>query len=117
MTLGEAVQEPAKVAKVTLRLLQGEDGYVGAILGGRAVPHVHGDDADQVWAKLRAEVGKASPHYFGYDGARNRFLKLFAGAFTGDEFCAHERDYKVDASEYLTSALPLEMARTAGPEH
>lgn len=28
-----------KVAKVTLRLLHGADGYVGAILGGRPVPH------------------------------------------------------------------------------
>lgn len=105
-----------KVAKVTLRLLQGQDGYVGAILGGKSVPHVHGDDPDLVWAKLRAEVGKASPHYFGYDGARRRFLKLFPQGFEG-EFCVQERDYKVLAAEYLTSALPLETARTAAPEH
>ncbi len=105
-----------KVAKVTLRLLHGADGYVGAILGGRPVPHLHGDDADQVWAKLRAEVGKASPHYFGYDGAQSRFLKLFPEGFAGEGFCTHERDYKVAAAGYLTSALPLETARTAGPE-
>jgi hypothetical protein len=105
------------VGKVTLRLLQGEDGYVGAIIGGKPIPPIHGDDPDHVWAKLRADVGEASPHYFGFDGARTRFLKLFPDGFAGAGFMGEERNYKVAASEYLRTALPLEAASNATVEH
>lgn len=102
-----------KVGAVTLRLLQSDDGYVGALIGGSPQPHVRGDDPERVWAKLRAEVGKASPAYFGFDGARSRFLKLFPAGFAGAPYCSHERDYKVAAAEYLKEHLPLEKAKTA----
>jgi hypothetical protein len=102
-----------QVGKLTLRLVQTDDGYVGAIIGGTAVPNIEGDDSDQVWAKLRAEVGKASPHYFGFDGARARFFRMFPNGFVGEPFAAQERNYKVAASDYLKGALPLEAARTA----
>lgn len=99
-----------QIGKFTLRLLQSEDGYVGAVIGGSPLPHIHGDDPEQVWKKLRAEVGKASPSYFGFDGARARFLRLFPEGFAGAAFCTHERDYKVAASNYLKEALPLSAA-------
>lgn len=104
------------VGKLTLRLLQTGDGYVGAIIGGKAVPHLHGDDPDQLWAKLRAEVGKASPEYFGFDGARARFLRLLPDGFAGADFAGHERDYKLAASQYLNQHLPLEKALSAEPQ-
>lgn len=103
-----------QIGKITLRLVQTEDGYVGAVIGGAPLPHVHGDDPEQVWKKLRAEVGKASPSYFGFDGARARFLRLFPEGFAGAAFCTHERDYKVAASDYLKEALPLSAAIKAG---
>ncbi len=102
-----------QVGKLTLRLLQTDDGYLGAIIGGKAVPHLHGHDPEQLWAKLRAEVGKASPHYFGFDGARTRFLRLFPDGFAGAQFARQERDYKLAASNYLNQSLPLEKALNA----
>lgn len=102
-----------QVGKVTLRLLKSDEGYVAAIIGGKPIPHLHGDDPDELWAKLRAEVGKASPHYFGFDGARARFLRLFPDGFAGEAFCRHERDYKLTASDFLNKTLPLHRALSA----
>lgn len=102
-----------RVGGLILRLLQTKDEYIGIIRGGKDIPEIHGDDPNQILAKLRAEVGKASPSYFGYDGARSRFLEMFADGFTGDSFHRKEHDYKVSASEYLLSNLPLERANLA----
>jgi hypothetical protein len=102
-----------QIGKVTLRLLQTKEGFAGIIVGaGRDA--IRGENEEEVWNKLRAEVGKAHPDYFGYDGARTRFLKLFPDGFTGRAFATHEREYKDAAAEFLQKNLPLEVARGAG---
>jgi hypothetical protein len=107
----------AAIGKFTMRLLEHDGGYVGAIIGGKTVQPIEGDDPEALWKRLRLEVGKAHPSYFGYDGARARFLRLFPDGFGGAEFARHERDPKVSASSFLNSVLPLEMACSPRPEH
>ena len=103
-----------QVGKYTLRLVEQGSEFAGTILGGAPFEPIRGNDAEQVWAKLRAEVGKASPAYFGYDGARARFLRLFPQGFDGAAFCTEERNYKVVAADYLSEHLPHDVAKKAG---
>lgn len=105
------------VGKALLRLLETADGYVGALFSeGKLAARLEDVDPDLLWRRLRAEVGKAGPNYFGYDGARARFLRLFAGGFSDSSYLAHERDYKCAARDFLREALPLERAAQAGPD-
>ena len=71
---------------------------------------VEGDDPDQVWARLRQECGKADPDYFGYAGARTRFLSFFPNGFRSDGFATQERDYKLAAKAKLERVAPLDAA-------
>lgn len=105
-----------RIGKVELRLVKTNDGYVGALFGGTPMPHIHGDDPDQLWAKLRAEVGKASPAYFGLDGARTRFLHLFPEGFEGTTFADEERNYKTKVAQFLKANLPWTSALGATAE-
>lgn len=107
----KTIREEA-VGKLLLRLVEHNGSYAGVILGGASAPRVDGENADEVWAKLRAEVGKASPAYFGYDGARARFARMFPSGFKGS-FEREERDYKVAAAQFLAEVLPLEQAARA----
>jgi len=53
-----------------------------------------------------------SAAYFGFDGARSRFLKLFPGGFQSGQFATEERDYKIAAKAKLDESVPLEQAAT-----
>lgn len=70
-----------------------------------------GDDADDVWRRLHDEAGKSNPKYFGYAGARARFLHWFAGGFDSPNFLKAERDYKLAAKRKLDQ-LAVEDAAT-----
>ena len=56
-------------------------------------------------------AGKSDPRYFGYAGARNRFLKFFPNGFHSDGYANQERNYKLAAKKKLDDAVPLEDAR------
>jgi len=101
--------------KTTVRLLRaGDGGYVGVTLSnGRASAPLYGDDADELWGRLRRGVGPASPAYFGHDGARARFLKMFPGGFASPGYFDQERKYKLAAKKRLEDALPFEAAPSA----
>jgi hypothetical protein len=73
-------------------------------------PIVEGEDADDVWHRLQDEIAKANPKYFGFDGARNRFLSYFPSGFYSSEYEDAERDYKLAAKAHLDSAVPVERA-------
>lgn len=96
------------LGKIELRLVKSEGRFYGLADGKRLV---EGDDADDIWRRLHDEVGKVNPKYFGYDGARNRFLHWFAGGFESPNFLAQERQYKLDAKRKLDQ-VPVEAAAT-----
>jgi hypothetical protein len=107
----EKVRE-ASVGDATLRLFKENGAYKGAVVVGKAVTVLEGADADNVWQRMHDEVGKANPKYFGFDGARNRFLHFFPNGFQSDGYAAQERGYKVAAKSKLDTAVPLEEAQT-----
>ena len=103
------------IGKNILRLVDTGKGIVGLLIsGGKQLDRIEGNDAAEVWAQLRAAVGKASDAYFGFDGARARFLKFFpdgfrSPAFEGDNKTG-ERNYKVKAKAKLDASAPLAQA-------
>ena len=107
------------IGKNTLRLVDTGKGITGLIIaGGRQLDRIDGDDPAEVWALLRAAVGKASDAYIGFDGARARFLRFFpdgfhSPAFEGDaRLKIGERNYKLKAKAKLDLAAPLDQALT-----
>ncbi|MGH6986304.1 MAG: hypothetical protein ACRED9_05625 [Caulobacteraceae bacterium] len=97
----------AKAGKVEIRLVL-KDGIYHGVASGKMV--CQGEDADKVWMALHDEVGKADPKYFGFAGARSRFLRFFPGGFASTEYSKEERDYKLIAKALLDETAPLEAA-------
>jgi len=67
------------LGRLTLRLLEANGGFSGIILGGPKgrIGPLTGASADEVWRRLHEEAGKTDRSYFGFDGARIRFLRFF----------------------------------------
>lgn len=80
------------------------------INNGKLAKRIDGDNADEVWGKLVAEVGTTDPQYFGIDGAIAKFLSEFTEGFEGQEYLKTERNYKIEAKEKLDKSVPLEIA-------
>jgi hypothetical protein len=95
---------------VTLRLVEKDKRFIGVIIDGGIKAQIEGDNADDVWRRLHDEAGKANPKYFGFDGARARFLHFFPNGFHSDGYADSERKYKVNAKSRLDSEVPLESA-------
>ena len=106
--MGEAkTVRRGKLGKMELRLVR-KDGLFHGLADGKKC--VDGPEADHVWQQLHDAAGKAGPNYFGFDGARSRFLKLFPDGFDSEYFNSQERAYKLAAKEKLDSAVPLSEA-------
>ena len=99
------------LGKRNLRLVQKDRHFYG-LVDGRIC--VDGPDADDVWRRLHDDAGKADPRYFGYAGARSRFLKFFPNGFHSDGFLSQERDYKLEAKTKLDATAPLAEALNGG---
>ncbi|UWU31729.1 hypothetical protein N2600_26445 (plasmid) [Rhizobium sp. WSM1274] len=98
----------ATVGMATLRLVQTQNGYSGIVfLDGKRKALEEGDDADDVWRRIHDAAARSSPHFFGYDGARARFLHFFPQGFEGDVYSGHERAYKLKAKAKLDEAAPI----------
>ncbi len=99
----------AKVGKLVLRLVRKDDAFIGLILDaeGERKLQIEGAIADNVWCRLHDEAGKANPKYFGFDGARARFLRFFPDGFRSSDYAKWERTYKLDAKLKLDCAAPL----------
>jgi hypothetical protein len=98
----------ATVGKATLRLVQTQKGYSGVVfLDGKRKALEEGDDADDVWRRIHDAAARSNPHFFGYDGARARFLHFFPQGFEGADYAGHERAYKLKAKAKLDEAAPL----------
>ena len=104
---------------LALRVVQDDDCFTGALLVGRERKALfEGDNLDEVLRLLRNEVGKVHPNYFGFDGARGRFLHFFPNGFETEaysegfdrrssDYVGFEREYKLKAKAKLDSLLPL----------
>jgi hypothetical protein len=97
------------LGKRALRLVE-KDGKFFGLADGKVC--AEGTEADRVWQQLQDEAGKSDPKYFGYAGARSRFLKFFPNGFHSDGYAAQERDYKLAAKYKLDETAPLESALT-----
>jgi len=105
-----------KLGNATIRLLRTEKSYAGTVVrdGRRSDPRF-GDDPDVLWRELLAEVNRGNPNYFGYEGAKRRFLQLFEDGFGGAQYKHFERDYKVAARDLLLATVPVDVATKAAP--
>jgi hypothetical protein len=97
------------VDKLTLRLVEKDGAFIGLIFAqdGARKAQIEGEVADDVWRRLHDEASKANPKYFGFDGARARFLRFFPNGFQSEGFASGERNYKVDAKSKLDLGVPL----------
>lgn len=101
------------VGKVKLRLVQTDKGFVAqAHQNGSILHQTDGQKADAVWAELQAKLTRGGPNWFGYEGARLRFLHWFAGGFRSPAYLRDERDYKLAAKAKLEKTAPVEVAAT-----
>jgi hypothetical protein len=94
-----------------LRIRKQKDGFAGIIVGQSEVREIAAT-AEQVRDLLIKRCGEQAAGFFGIDGARNRFLKLFPNGFSDAKFIGDgkfegERAYKVLASDQLRQDLPL----------
>ena len=96
-----------QLGKTVLALVKSEGRFYGMADGKQIL---NGDDAEEVWRRLHDEAGRADPRYFGYDGARARFLHWFKDGFESHRFLTEERDYKIAAKTKLDAAAPVEEA-------
>lgn len=82
--------------------------YVGLVISnGKIKVEIDGGNADDVWRRLHDEAARANPKFFGFDGARGRFLSFFPSGFSSAEYRSAERDYKIDAKTKLGERAPL----------
>jgi hypothetical protein len=103
----------AKLGKLTLRLVNKDGALIGiALEGDKMVARVEGEGLDDVWRRLHDEAGKGDARFFGFDGARARFLKLFPGGFASEAYLTEERNYKIAAKTKLDAAAPVGAAAT-----
>jgi hypothetical protein len=94
-----------------VRLIPEGKQFAGMVLrkdGSKIV--LRGPNEEVLWNQLLKEASKGSPDYFGYDGAKERFLHFFPGGFQSRDFEEKEGEYKRDAKARLDAALPVEQA-------
>jgi hypothetical protein len=96
-----------RLGKKELRLVR-KDGCFFGLADDKVC--VEGEKADDVWRRLHDEARKANPKYFGFDGARARFLRFFPNGFHSVGYASAERDYKVAAKQRLDDTAPLDQA-------
>jgi hypothetical protein len=94
-----------------LRLVKNASWFHGLADGK---PIVEGEDADDVWRRLHDEAAKTNPKYFGFDGARIRFISYFPDGFYSNEYEDAERNYKLAAKAHLDTEVPVERAAEEG---
>lgn len=102
------------IGKATVRLVEMSDGYGGLVIAkGISPTPIRGTDPDEVWSALLVQVCEGRPGFFGFDGAKARFLEIFPGGFSDERYLDHERNYKDGARRFLHEALPLSAAEHA----
>ncbi len=97
-----------KIGNATVKLGETATGFAGVVFdGGKRTAYEEGGDADAIWQHMLEAAPRLDPKFFGYDGARARFLRFFPGGFQDEGYLSEERDYKLHAKERLDEAAPL----------
>lgn len=97
--------------KAKLRLVDSGKEFVAiALEDGKEIHRASSDDANSAWNELQAKLSRDGPNWFGYQGARARFLHWFEGGFQSPAYLEDERDYKVAAKAELEKTTSLEEA-------
>lgn len=108
--MGKAVTlHTKKSGSKELRVVS-RDGVIYGLIDGKVV--LQGNNPDEMMSSLKEEACKSSPKYFGFDGARNRFLHWFKDGFGSAEYIKEERAYKWDTKSRLEKQAPLAKALT-----
>ncbi len=95
----------------TVRLLKDKDIFKGiVIIKGQVEAHEEGEHADDVWRRLHDRAARLNPSFFGFDGARARFLRFFPEGFQSSNYFKEERGYKLAAKERLDKTVPIDKA-------
>lgn len=92
---------------VRIRLTPGGFAVV-LIKGANVVERLEGSDPDALWQRGLDAATRRNPNFFGYDGARNRFLRFFPRGFNDEDFVKEERAYKLNAKAKLDAAANLD---------
>ena len=99
--------------RAKLRLVETDKGFVAiAIESGKTILQKEAASADEAWNALQMGLTREGPNWFGYAGARARFLHWFEGGFHSSAYLADERTYKLKAKDELEKTTPLEKAAT-----
>ena len=97
--------------KAELRIVHTGKLFVAlADVNGKRQLELEADSLDEARRRLHDEIGKTSPKYVGFAGARNRFLHFFPNGFHSDGYDGEERGYKLRAKDKLETELPLNRA-------
>lgn len=97
--------------KLTLRLVEMKGRYAGVVISSKGREALlEGDNPDELWRRLEQEAARSDKSYFGFAGARARFLNFFPDGFVGTRYVVEERDYKLAAKAKLDATLPLGQA-------
>ena len=107
-----------RLGNTRIRLVkQSDQSFVGiVILEDRIVKKIHGSQGeteDEVWSRLKNAAQNSSPSFFGYDGARARFLSYFPNGFEDERYLEMERNYKSEAKSMLDDLIPVETVRVS----
>ena len=107
----------SSVGDLLLRLVEKDKAFIGVTFDAKGAKktQIVGTDADDVWRRLHDEAGKANPKYFGFDGARARFLRFFPNGFHSMGYTDAERDYKVSPPSSVSMKPPLSNRRSVRP--
>lgn len=97
----------------TFRIAETKSGLQGIVVGDSQARFSAEDEASLI-SKLTQHVLKKDTSFIGYDGARNRFLKLFPGGFSDSAFIGSKSEgelfYKRAMASWLCAEAPLERA-------
>jgi hypothetical protein len=103
----------ATVGVATVKMQPAKGVIKGVVIVDGAIKvQDEGDDADEVWRRLQDAAARLNPKFFGFDGARNRFLRFFPDGFNSSDYARRERDYKTKAKhrtvrlEIVAAQLP-----------
>lgn len=103
------------IGSATVKLGETPKGFTGVVYEGNArKAYEEGDDGDAIWQRMLEAARRLNPLFFGYDGARVRFLSFFPGGFKDAGYVAKERAYKVEAKRKLEESTPLADALNGG---
>jgi hypothetical protein len=100
-----------RIGKAELRIVDTGKLFVAlADVNGKRQLELEAKSLDEARRRLHDEIGKASPKYVGFAGARNRFLHFFPNGFHSDRYEDEERGYKLRAKGKLETELSLDHA-------